>query len=133
VYTGLDSAQASMEIVGDVYALSSNRVNVTQITFQIHSVLADDAIDMGKTKIDYTDNNVYYPNIIFSFSDLTTGSPTTLGPSDRGQINISITGIAGANLTAYSTFTLEIIPITGAVVAIQRALPGKIDAVMDLH
>jgi len=134
VYSGLNSAQASMELAGGVKALDYNgSKGVTNITFQIHSVLSDSAVDMGKTKIDYTDKNVYRPNVTFFFQDLTTLSTTQLSSSDLGQVTVNISNIAGANLTTYDTFTLEIIPQTGAAVTIQRTLPGQIDAVMDLH
>src|SRR5271157_3536269 len=68
VYSGLNSAQASMELAGGVKALGANNSgtwNVSNVTFQIHSVLSDSAVDMGKTKIDYTDKNVYAPNVSF--------------------------------------------------------------------
>ena len=146
VYSGLNSAQASMELAGGVKALgqtniginTSNVSNVSNVTFQIHSVLSDSAVDMGKTKIDYTDNVIYAPNVSFYFTDLTTGSATQLSASDLGQITVTMANVslrAGqeANLTAYDTFTLEIIPQTGAAVTIQRTLPGQIDPVMDLH
>ena len=134
VYSGLNSAQASMETTGGVKALDPGKTgNVTNITFQIHSVLADETVDMGKTKIDYTDKNIYKPNVSYTFQDLTTGSNTMLNPSDLGQVTINMSGISGASLGAYDTFTIEVIPSMGAAVTIQRTLPGQIDAVMDLH
>ena len=134
VYSGLNSAQASMELAGGVKALDPGATgNVTNITFQIHSVLSDSAVDMGKTKIDYTDNAIYAPNVSFTFQDLTTGSATQLSASDLGQIRVNLSDISGALIGPYNTFTLEIIPQTGAAVTIQRTLPGQIDPVMDLH
>jgi flagellin FlaB len=138
VYSGLNSAKASMELAGGViaegtYDLSLNTWVVTTITFQIHSVLADDAIDMGKTKIDYTDKTTYAPNIIYTFEDLNTNSATVLSPGDLGQITIQRADVFGTTLVAYDTFTLELIPATGAAVTIERTLPGQITPVLDLH
>ena len=133
VYSGLNSAKASMEVAGGVKALSNNSVNISTITFQIHSVLSDETVDMGKTRIDYTDKSIYKPNASYTFQDLTTGSNTMLSPSDLGQITINMSGISGASLGDYDTFTIEVIPAIGAAVTIQRTLPGQIDAVMDLH
>jgi len=133
VYSGLNSAKASMEIAGGVHAKGASN-NVTYIEFQIHSVLADDTIDMGKTLITYTDSAVYDSNVSYSFTDQKTGSHTQLSPSDLGVINLSISSVTPATtLGAYGTFTLELIPATGATVTVQRTLPGQIDAVMDLH
>lgn len=127
-----DPSLASIQLAGGVKAYSSDNSTVNRITFQIHSVLADEMIDMGKTRIDYADNSNYVPAVKFSFSDLATHSPTTLGPSDLGQITINMTDI-GATLGAYDTFTLEIVPVIGAAVTIHRTMPGEIDPVMDLH
>jgi flagellin FlaB len=131
VYSGLNSAKASMEVAGGVKASGANN-SVTAITFQIHSVLADDAIDMGKTLLDYTDSAVYKAGVNYTFEDLTTSSNTTLSPSDIGQVTVAMTD-TGGTLGPYDTFTLELIPATGAAVTIQRTLPGEIDTIMDLH
>ena len=133
VYSGLNSAKASMEVAGGVH-VTGDTVNdsVTSIMFQIHSVLADDTIDMGKTFLDYADKNVYVPNVSYAFVDQKTGSPNTLSPSDLGKITINMSD-TGATLGIYNSFTIEVIPATGAAVTIERTLPGQIDAVMDLH
>ena len=139
VYSGLQSAKASMELAGGVKALGTCATvngttictNVSSLTFQIHSVLADETVDMGKTRMDYTDTRTYMPNVSYAFYDLTSGSTTTLGPADLGQVTVNMT--FGASLGAYDTFTLELIPVTGAAVTIQRTLPGQMTAVMDLH
>ena len=136
VYSGLNSAQASMEVAGGVKAMGANNSgvwNISAIIFQCHSVLADQTVDMGKTKIDYADKNIYWPNVSYSFEDLTTGSTTQLSLSDLGQIQINMSDIPGVNLSVYNTFTIEVIPQTGAAVTIERTLPGQIDHVMDLH
>jgi flagellin FlaB len=131
VYSGLNSAKASMEVAGGVKAMGASN-NVTSITFQIHSVLADDSIDMGKTLLDYTDGAIYKADVDYTFKDLTTNSTTTLSPSDIGQVTVNMTD-TGGTLGAYDTFTLELIPATGASVTVQRTLPGQVDSVMDLH
>lgn len=131
VYSGLNSAKASMEVAGSVKAMGAAGA-VTSITFQIHSVLSDTAIDMGKTMLAYTDSAVYTAHVNYDFADLQTSSTSMLSPSDIGQVTISMAD-TGGTLTAYDTFTLELIPATGATVTIQRTLPGQIDAIMDLH
>src|SRR5271157_2497280 len=56
VYSGLNSAQASMELAGSV-KVGSNVASqtVVNISFEIHQVLSDETVDMGKTELDYTD------------------------------------------------------------------------------
>ena len=133
VYSGLNSAKASMEVAGGVKVMCNTTTNnVTSITFQIHSVLADDTIDMGKTDLDYADKNVYAPHVNYSFEDMKTGSTTVLGSSDIGQITVNMSD-TGATLGVYNTFTIELIPATGAAVTVERTLPGQFTSAMDLH
>jgi len=134
VYSGLAQAKASMDLVGGVKALSTNGLNVSQIKFEVTSVLDDDDIDMGKIIMTYTDDSLYEGNISYSVDNLApNGSNAMLGPSEVALITINTSDIPLCDLMAYETFTLEIIPTTGATITIQRTLPGDIDSVMDLH
>jgi archaellin len=36
-------------------------------------------------------------------------------------------------LGVYDSFVIEVKPVTGASIALERTLPGRIDAVMDLN
>jgi len=136
VYSGLEQAKATMDIVGSVKAAAgtaNNSSRVSTVKFEVTSVLDDSDIDMGQIIMNYTDDEVALENVTFNHSNLTTpGNPNLLGPSEVALITVDMLDI-GANLTAYDSFTLELIPMTGATITIERTLPGAIEAIMDLH
>ena len=108
--------------------------SVTSIEFEVTSVLDDDNIDMGKIIMNYTDDALFAENVSFSVDNLAPGgSNQMLGPAEVALITVNMTDIATVDLGPYDTFTLEMVPTTGATITIQRTLPGDIDAVMDLH
>jgi archaeal flagellin FlaB len=134
VYSGLEQAKATMDIVGNVKAMGNvSDGNVSTLKFEVTSVLDDSDIDMGKIIMNYTDDEVTEADIIFTHTNLTGISDDLLAQSDVALITINLSDIAGANLTAYDSFTLELIPSTGATITIQRTMPGDIREVMDLH
>jgi len=136
VYSGLSQAKASMDVVGGVKAMSTDNVVASGIEFEVTSVLDDDNIDMGKIIMNYTDDAIFAENISFTVDNLApNGSNQMLGPAEVALINVSMaqTALSGTSLVAYDTFTLEMVPTTGATITIQRTLPGYLDDVMDLH
>jgi len=136
VYSGLSQAKASMDVVGGVKAMSTDNVVASGIEFEVTSVLDDDNIDMGKIIMNYTDDAIFAENISFTVDNLApNGSNQMLGPAEVALINVSMaqTALSGTSLEAYDTFTLEMVPTTGATITIQRTLPGYLDDVMDLH
>jgi len=124
VYRGLEQAQASMQVAGNVYA--TGNVTAENVSFQIASVLAGEDVDLGKVIVNYQDDNVIAMNI----STLVTGLTGVLRPNEVAEITVNVSGYS---LGVYDKFTLELIPATGASIQIQRTLPGTIDAVMNLY
>ena len=88
--------------------------------------------------------------MVFNYWNATTGvheealTATFVDAADAKTVVTSITGNASilvtvtpddvADLVAYDTFTLQIIPPTGATVTIQRTMPGDVTpAVINLQ
>jgi flagellin FlaB len=140
VYKGLDQASASMELRGNVLALSANGTLVDTCQFTLASVLQDDAVDMtappdNGVVINYTDSNG------MNVSDVQDWTATLVG-AERGvatmldadeQMLIAVTLPATNTLAGYDSFTLQVIPPKGAAITITRTLPGAIAEIMDLH
>jgi flagellin FlaB len=124
VYRGLEQAQASMQVAGNVYC--TGNVTAENVSFQIASVLAGEDVDLGKCIVNYQDDT----NVDMNISTLVNGLSGVLRPNEVAEISIDVSGYA---LGVYDKFTLEIIPPTGASIQIQRTLPGTIDAVMNLY
>jgi flagellin FlaB len=140
VYSGLAQAQSSMQIRGDVLALSSDNTNVGTIQFTLASVLGDEAVDMtatagGKNSVvmNYNDPNRHDENVGWTATHLGQSNfgDNMLGPGEAMLITVTVP--TGANLGAYGSFTLQVVPTKGAAITIQRSLPASILPVIDLH
>jgi flagellin FlaB len=148
VYKGLDQASSSMELRGNVVALSANGTLVDTVQFTVASVLQDDSVDMtaplnNSVVLNYTDSTG------MNVSDMGSGSAAASGTwsaaiqgKERGvatmleaneQMLVTVTLPTSNTLAGYSTFTIQVIPPKGAAITITRTLPGSIAGVMDLH
>ena len=148
VYKGLDQASSSMELRGNVVALSANGTLVDTVQFTVASVLQDDSVDMtaptaNSVILNYTDSTGK------NVSDMGSGTLTATGTwaaaiqgKERGvatmleaneQMLVTVTLPTNNTLAGYSTFTIQVIPPKGAAITITRTLPGSIAGVMDLH
>jgi flagellin FlaB len=122
VYQGLSTAQATMKVTSSVYANGSTYAD--NISFQLSSVLQNQNVDLGKCVVNYQDKDIVAMNITCaSFTGI-------LKPNEVKNIFIDLNAY---DLTVYETFTVEIIPPTGASLQIRRTLPGAIDPVMNLY
>jgi flagellin FlaB len=139
VYQGLEQAQSSMETRGSLLALSSDNISVGSFQVCVASVLDDESVDMtdssgnNVTIVNYSDDAVHAEDI--------TWSKTVLG-TERGDADmleadetmlLTVTVPTTANLTAYDSFIIQIVPVKGASITIKRTLPGTILPVTDLH
>lgn len=128
VFSGLEEAQASMQILGSVYATGNvTAESVTNVSFQLGTVLTGESVDLDYCTVNYQDDNEIVMDIA---SGGLYGFTGTLGPNEVAEIDIDV---STRGLGAYDFFTIEIIPQTGAAVAFTKWLPGEIEAVMNLH
>ena len=122
VYQGLSTAQATMKVTSSVYANGSTYAD--NVSFQLSSVLQNQNVDLGKCVVNYQDKDTVVMNISpASFTGV-------LKPNEVKNIFINLDDY---NLGVYDTFTIEIIPPTGATIQIRRTLPGAINTVMNLY
>ena len=123
VYQGLATAQATMKVTSSVYA-NGNASAVNNVSFQLSSVLQNQNVDLGKCVVNYQDVRGVFMNI-------TCGDFTgLLKPNEVKKITVDLSTYG---LKVYDTFTIEIIPPTGASLQIRRTLPGAFDTVMNLY
>jgi flagellin FlaB len=135
VYSGLESAQATMEVQGSVLGLSPNQTELEQIVFSLGLTIQDQRVDMSSVVINYFDTEVHS-------EDVTWSSSISGGSTERGAANmlefdeqhvVTVTVPAAANRQEYDEFTLQVIPPTGATLTIQRTIPGFLEQVLDLQ
>ena len=145
VYSGLAETRATMEVKGDVFAYGNTTTgNVTAISFTLTNALKGQAIDLSPntggnathvTIISYTDNNQHVADMPWTVKwigkNSNTGGSNLLEQDDQAVITVDLSHLA-TSPGIYSTFTIEVKPVTGASLIINRTLPARIDPVMNL-
>jgi flagellin FlaB len=135
VYRGLETAQSTLELKGSLLGLSDNITKLDNVQFALALTLADETVDTRTIVFNYFDDKVHYEGLAANIS-LSTGS------TERGAANMiegdevhiaSVSLPADANVTAYQTFTIQIVPPKGATITLKRTLPGSLLNVMDLY
>jgi len=135
VYGGLKQAESTMEVAGSVLGLSPNETKLEQVQFNIGLTIPNASVDTGAVVVNYWDNASHAEGVTRTL-ELASGS------SERGsasmiehdeQFTCTVTIPATATCDDYDTFTIQLIPPTGAAMTIERTLPGTMLPVMDLQ
>ena len=144
IYAGLSEARGTMVLKGSVIATAGatgNNGTIDVLTFQVSNAAAGESIDMtvGNTIIKYSDANQV---VNLDGTGLNTFTATGIGNAnadsllERGEVfEIAIPGMVAMLATALGTnqtFTLEVIPPTGAILFIQRTTPVALAAITTL-
>jgi len=143
IYTGVEMASSSMEVIGDVYGLGTGGTTVTNIRFTLGLAAGGSPVDFSTVQMVFaTSDNV----------DILNQSPTLVTTTTPGTGNWSIFEGAGENdmllegedkftilatpkiaLVTNQEFNLEVRPSTGAAIGLKRTIPAKISAVNLLY
>ncbi len=85
------------------------------------------------TIISYTDKNQHVSDLPWTVSWIgRNNSDYSLDQDEQAGIRVDLSGLNPSPAT-YASITIEIKPLVGASLILNRTLPAKIDAVMDLH
>jgi len=129
-----------MELKGSVIG-ESNGTNLGSVTFTLALAIPGTKVDMDSVVINYWDTaNAGGTALQTLVLDTDFTAILSTGCAERGAVrllegdeqflfDVTLPGTVGA----YDTFTLQIIPPTGATITIQRTLPGGLDDVMHLY
>ena len=135
VYSGLASAEATLEVVGSVLGLSPNQTALETVQFSVGLAVQDSQCDSQSIVINYFDEEEHSEDVTFtavkSDGSAERGSTTIIEADEQFVFTVTIP--AAVTREAYEEFTIQVIPPTGATVTIQRTLPGYIAKVMDLR
>ena len=152
IQAGLAETRGSMELKGSVVLaspFSGTAAIISQIAFQVANAAGGNAIDLtpGKTLIKYTDQTQSKMFLTDSSSEGFTS--TGLGSADSDMLlernevyeikmfGLDSTASTDDNLTnslgLNTTFSLEIIPPSGAVLFIERTTPVFMDVTNSLN
>ena len=145
VYAGLEEARASMSVKGSMFAYGPSG-NVTTLSFCLVNTMKGQEVDMTPSGGNGTTNNV----TIISFTDSAqhiadlawstvfvgdNNLDDLLEDDEQCVVTIDLTAVTApvTGLDVYDSFSIEVKPVTGACLVMERTLPGRIDAVMDLN
>jgi len=140
VYSGLESVQATMEVQGSVLGLAPSMTLPTdpleQVQFNVGlTVQGGEKVDMNSVVINYFDSAMHEEDVDWT-NEISPGS------TERGSVAlleedeifiVTVTMPEASAIGVYESFTLQVIPPTGATITLQRTLPGGLSKVMDLQ
>jgi len=143
IYAGLAETTAAMELKGSVFAYANTTTgNITAVTVTLTNTMGGQAIDLTPnptgnethvTIISYTDKNQHVSDLPWTVSWIgKNNGDYSLDQDEQAVIRVNLSGLNPSPAT-YDQFTIEIKPIVGAPLILNRTLPARIDAVMDLH
>ena len=140
IYAGLAEVSASMEMKGDLLALSSTvgtSATIDSLVFTVGNALGGEAINLSTTDrvvhIEYRDITQRKAIDDWTMSWLVrTDSDDLLESGELVEITVPITSLA-TGLGVNTEFALEIKPPTGPVLNIERSTPAYIELVNDLN
>ena len=141
VYTSVDMASSSMEILGDVYGLGTNNT-VTTIRFTVGLSAGGTAVDMNTTQMVFATSDTVEileknSNLVanttsqghWTIADGASTNDVLLENDDKFTILAMPTTALGVN----TKFNLEVRPSVGSPLGLKRTTPPKIDAVNLLY
>ncbi len=153
INSGLEQTRATMALVGGITAKDTDSdSDVDQLIFTIANALDGEAIDLTttsdadadgilsdeatkshKTIISYTASSQQINDITWTKTQMGKGdSDNLLEPGEKVEITVVLTAVPPV-LDAYDTFRLEVRPDKGSTLTIERTVPAKVDAVIDLN
>jgi flagellin FlaB len=143
IFAGLAESRATMELKGDVYAYGNTTTgNATAVIVCLTNTMHGQAVDLTPnptgndthaTLISYVDENQHVSDLPWTVSWIGKNNDDySLDQDEQAIIRIDLSGL-NPGLSTYDQFTIELKPKVGAPLILNRTLPGRIDAVMDLH
>jgi flagellin FlaB len=152
VYAGLAQAKANMELAGSVIVTATNGTGAkaTYVRFIVRNAIAGTPIDMtppaggtaNRCIISLTTAKAYYNNILWTITPIGYGDGDNLLESGEHMeitIDLVATGLltptsgSWADLIANDWFNIQLKPMLGSTMTVQRTLPAGLDGIMDMH
>ncbi len=144
IHQGLGQSSGSINLRGNIIAKMVGG-NVTEIYIPVAAVSAGEPTDFtdtgspnNKVVVSYSDSTYLFPSINWTLTKLSTvNSDNLLDENELFQITVDLSALSfngtSVSVRAYNRFLLEIKPPTGAVLAIERTVPGRVSDMVNLH
>ena len=158
IYAGLQQAKANMELSGSVIVFATDNTtgalseNATSIKFTLRNAIAGTPIDLtppgtgaspaNRCIISMTTANEYYNNIMWTYQAIgVSDNDSLLESGEQFEITIDVKDLKDARNVACASpglgtntwFNMQVKPMLGSYLTVQRTLPAGLDRVMDMH
>ena len=148
IHAGLDEAKSTIEVKGNIYGRMSGGY-MTEVFFTLATTTGGDMIDFtdttpdgtgntsNKVIISYSDQYQFVPSLNWTLTKLNTGdADNLLDKNELFLITVNLNQIS-ANVSMlpgpYHTFSLEVKPPIGAVLVLERTVPARVEAIVNLY
>ncbi|WOF15626.1 flagellin [Methanoplanus sp. FWC-SCC4] len=148
IYTSVDQASSSVEILGDVYGTSSDDTNIDTVRFTVGLTAGGSPVDFSQTTITYADaTNVSKMeragDAVIGNADatITSGTWSVVLAKNNASADLLLeneeqfTIVANPidNIVANQRFNLDLRPSVGTSYTISRKAPARITGVNTLY
>ena len=136
VLGGIAEGSTSLVLRGSVLGLSTAG-EVDTLSFQVsNAVRGNVAVDLSDSavQISYQDDDQFSNLLAANYTTtwLAGGAGQMLDPGERVEIELDLTALS-PRLGANKEFTVQVQPIVGGVLTVQRTTPAEIKTVVDLR
>jgi flagellin FlaB len=129
VYKGVEQSTANIQMIGNVYGLSTDNVSITNVTFVIGLAPGASAVDLTKMKIVFSTPTTAPIILTQAANSSATAFSTMIGstaitamnPNDQVEIKF-----ATAAVPANTKMTIELRPSVGAALPFSKTAPATI-------
>lgn len=137
VYSGLEQAQSTLQVKGQVLGYSADQVKLSTMTIKLGLVDPQEKVDSTALKL-----TVMTANMSQQLTSADYTITKVAGSAERGSASmieqdevwqLVVTMPATAGVIAYDWVTIQIVPPTGAALDITRTMPGALDTYMTLN
>lgn len=139
VFAGLAKTRGSMSVTGNILA-KTDATKVTTLTFDLtlaaggDSVSLDPSASSNRTVISYLDNTTSANDVTYTTTVITGNADKLLEQGELIEVSIDVTAISGVTLGTNKTFSLELKPVSGSYLVIQRTTPASLtNSVVNLY
>lgn len=142
VFAGLEKAQGNLELRGAVVGKAAGTPLVTtEVTFNLSlaaagtPILVDPAASTNTTIVNYIDAQAREAGVTYTVTEIQGNGDKLLENGELFELKLTLAtmGAAAHLLDANENFSIEVIPVSGGTLLINRTMPPAIAAVMDLH
>ncbi len=129
VYKGVEQSTANIQMIGNVYGLSTDNTTITNISFVIGLAPGASAVDLTKMKIVFSTPTTT-PVILSQGTDASATvfttkvgatAVTSMNPNDQVEVNFGVAGVP-----ANTKMTMELRPSVGAALPFSKTAPATI-------